>query len=109
MLDAKLVHCQKKKLAVQLQHAVENIIRYYDQCIEYYSHQAKKETAGHAATRHWKAVGHRVLHVFHGLAPLEPYVTQKVSTALNKFILHHQNKLTIKKNRSKPRAKLLHR
>src|ERR1700729_2190835 len=76
-LDAKLVHCQKKKLAVQLRHAVENIIRYHDQSVEHYSHQAKKETAGHAATRHWTAVGHRVWHVWHGLAPLEPYMTRK--------------------------------
>ena len=33
----------KKRLAVQLWNAVENIIRYYDQCIEHYSHKVKKE------------------------------------------------------------------
>jgi hypothetical protein len=31
-LNAKLVHCQKGRLAVRLWHAVENAIRYYDGC-----------------------------------------------------------------------------
>ena len=31
-LNAKSVHCQKRRLAVRLQHAFENVIRYYDGC-----------------------------------------------------------------------------
>jgi len=78
-LNEKLVHCRKKRLVAQLRHAFENVFRYYNGCkldSEGYSHQAKKETAGHAPTHHQTTVGHRALHVWCGPAPLEPCVTR---------------------------------
>jgi hypothetical protein len=60
-LNAKLVHCQKRRLAARLLHAFENIMRYYDRCkldSGDYSHQARKEIAEHNATHHQTAAGH---------------------------------------------------